>query len=104
MSGLTWEHVAAAEVFLMVPFVTAFPILYGLFWPWHTTPQGRAIFTKSVGMALLVDLAVLYRLFPDHLPPKAVVASFVYAVILAGQIGLVVALLLSWHHRRNEAP
>lgn len=102
---MTWENVATAEVVLMVPFTTTFAVLYGVFWPWYRSAQGRAIFAKAVGMALLIDFAVLYMVLPDHvLPPKEYVAPFVYAVILASQIGLVASLLLSWHTRHGVPP
>ena len=95
---MTWQTFAIAEVFLMLLPANAFPIMYGAFWPWHKHPQGRAIFTLSAGLALLVDFAVLYQLFPDA-PARPIVASFVYGVILFGLVSLNVSLIQSWRDR-----
>lgn len=94
-----WELVAEWEVVAMAPVVTTFVVLYGLFWPWWTSAQGRALFVAKVGMALLVDFAVAYQFWPAALPDVHYVAVFVYGVILVGQAGLVIALIASWRNR-----
>jgi hypothetical protein len=63
----------------------AFPILYTRWFPWWKTSLGRALFTKALGLALLVVLAVL-RLFLD--PEGVLFQSIRLAVLATVTIGL----------------
>jgi len=79
-------------VVAMVPFATANPILYAYIYNWRRSPEGRAVMTLSIGLALLVDLAVLYALLP-WFPGKPAVAAVVYALILLGLARFTVVLV-----------
>lgn len=37
---------------------TAFVLIYGLRFPWYRYTTGRAIFTKALGLALILDLSL----------------------------------------------
>jgi hypothetical protein len=89
-------------VVAMVPFATVNPFLYALIFNWRRSAEGRALMTCFVGLALLVDFAVLYALLP-WFPAKPYVAAVVYALILTGFIRFTLVLvreLRSQHRRR----
>lgn len=47
--------------FVCAPAANLFPLLYGTTAPWWRSWTGRAIIISKVGLALLVDAAVLFR-------------------------------------------
>lgn len=72
------------EVFLMIIPATAFPILYACFFPWYRTGLGQALMTKAVGLALLIDVSVVYLIFGDDYFLREHVRFCVYTLILIG--------------------
>lgn len=53
---------------IAAPGQTLFVLLYGFGSPWWRSPTGRAIFTKGVSLALILDLSVAAH-YLEHLPP-----------------------------------
>lgn len=80
----TLDAYASVLVFLAVIPATAFPILYGFRSAWWIHPIGRALMTKAIGMALLIDITVIYALFGDEYPGRHLVRAIVYTLIVAG--------------------
>ena len=74
---------AVVLVVLMAPPATLFPILYA-FRPWHKSLIGRALMIHSVGLALLIDISLAYKVFGDNYFARDVVRLTVYALILIG--------------------
>ena len=72
-------------VFLAVPPATLFPIFYARWFPWWASTLGRALFTKAVGMCLLIDISVLYFIFGDNYFLREYVRLVVFTLIVAGQ-------------------
>lgn len=99
---MTFHTLGIVLVFIMVPFATANPILYGRVFRWRSSPEGRAVMTLCVGMALLIDLSVVYVLAPA-IPARAIVACVVYALILTGLVRFTVVVIraLRDQHRRH---
>ena len=73
--------------------VNAYFFFYA-FRPWRRTPQGRALFIKAFGNALIVDLVVAYQWFGEfpYRPELRVVGLGVFFV---GITYLCLSLLLS---------
>lgn len=88
------DVIALILVLAMAPPATLFPILYA-FRPWWKSLIGRALMTHSVGLALLIDISLLYKAFGDDYPGRDVVRLAVYAVILVGVTGQCIALIRS---------
>lgn len=79
------ETVARLLLFGMVVPATGFPLLYSTFFRWWRNPIGRALMTKAIGLALLVDLSVVPIILghPDYEYP-AWVQVFVFVFVCAG--------------------
>jgi hypothetical protein len=88
------DTIALILVLLMAPPATLFPILYA-FRPWYRSLIGRALMTHSVGLALLIDISLLYKAFGDDYPGRDIVRLAVYSVILVGVTGQCIALIRS---------
>ena len=78
------DAMAVTLVALMAFPATMFPIIFGLTGPWWRTLVGRALMTKSVGLALLIDISLLYTIFGDDYAARDAVRLGVYGFILAG--------------------
>ena len=88
------DLIALILVVLMAPPATLFPILYA-FRPWYQSLIGRALMTHSVGLALLIDISLLYKAFGDDYFLRDAVRLTVYALILVGVTGQCIALIRS---------
>lgn len=71
---------------------TGFPLVYA-FRPWRKTWLGRALMTKALGMMLLIDISLAYRLFGDEYPGRDIVRLTVYALVITGLWGQFLVLL-----------
>lgn len=83
MSAETIDAIAVALIVIAAPPATMFPIVYA-FRPWHQSLIGRALMTKSIGIALLIDISLAYRFLGDDYPARDYVRIGVYALIAAG--------------------
>lgn len=54
--------------------------------PFYRTLLGRALWTSMLGLALLVDLALMFRAWDGHMETKVWVSLGVYAVITLGAV------------------
>lgn len=77
------DWVAIALIFVAAPPATMFPIVYA-FRPWRRTLIGRALMTKAVGLALLIDISIIYQVLGDDYPYRNVVRVAVYALVVTG--------------------
>lgn len=75
--------IATVLVILAAIPATIFPLLYSRS-PWRETLIGRALMTSTVGLALLVDISLLYKVFGDEYFARDVVRLVVYFIITAG--------------------
>jgi hypothetical protein len=83
---------------------TFVPIFYGTQFPWKQFLEGKAVLISSTGLALLIDLAMLFRVIPIPLPVMLVIADAVYLVIFVGVMYKAVALIRNWRRSRRETP
>lgn len=77
------DAIAIALIFIAAPPVTMFPIVYA-FRPWRESLIGRALMTKAIGLALLIDISIAYQLLGDDYPFRNVVRVAVYALVVTG--------------------
>lgn len=84
-------------VLTIAPPATLFPFCFA--WiargVWYRNMTGRALMTSSVGLALLVDISLVYQLLGDDYALRDVVRLTVFAVIAAGAWQKLIALLWS---------
>lgn len=98
----------AAAVWLILaaaPPATLFPVLYawvarGRWWK-HVT--GRALMTSSVGLALLIDIFLVYQWLGDDYALRDEVRLAVFAIITAGAYQTCYALVSSTRPSRRSA-
>lgn len=89
-------------ILLTIP-ANAVPIFYALKFPWRQFDEGKAVMISTIGLALLVDLALVFRVVPLPLWSRVVIADIVYTVILAGSTYKLVVLIRNWRRSRREA-
>lgn len=54
-------RIAPWLVYAMVIPATGFPALYLSFYKWYKNPIGRALMTKAIGLALLIDISAFFN-------------------------------------------
>lgn len=96
---------SAAELTLRLiefaaPGQTLFVLLYGVRAPWYRSPTGRAIFTKAVSLALILDLSIAAH-YVDQLPSW--VGPVVLGITAVGVYLQLGALLHEWRLGRQGA-
>ena len=60
-----------------------FPLVYARR-PWNRSFLGRALMVKAIGLALLIDVTLLYVLFGDDYPFRHVVRAVIYSIVTTG--------------------
>jgi hypothetical protein len=78
------DLIAVLLVLSAAPAATLFPIFYAFTSPWWRSLTGRALMTSSVGLALLIDISLLYQWLGDDYYLRDHVRLGVYALISAG--------------------
>lgn len=89
----TLRSISAAVVILAIVPANAFPICYARWFPFWKSTLGSALMTKAIGMALLIDVAVLYTIFGDDYFLREVVRIVVYALVVGGMYYQLVAII-----------
>lgn len=87
-----------------------YPLFY-LFRPWRSTPQGRALMTKSLGNMMLIDIIVAFSLWGDY-PGRSWLRAIAFTVFAVGTTYLLISLLrvpnakqyppFTWNPWRNQ--
>lgn len=78
------DMAAVAILCLTAPAITLFSILYGLLSPWYRSLMGRALFVSSSGLALLVDISLVYQFLGDDYALRDAVRLSVFSYICLG--------------------
>lgn len=78
------DLLAVVLILAAAPPATLFPLLYGLTAPWWRAWIGRALFASSLGLGLLIDISLLYKVFGDNYALRDVVRLSVYFIIVCG--------------------
>lgn len=90
-----WADIAAVAIVIgIAPAATLFAVIYMFTRPWWTTIIGRAMLISSSGLALLVDIALLYKFFGDNYALRDAVRLTVYWMIFLGAWYKLAALVL----------
>lgn len=97
---MTADHIAVILVALAAPAATAFPIIYALTSPWWRSLLGWALMHAAVGLALLIDISLLYAWLGDDYAARDAVRLSVYALIVVGAWLQCAALLVEKFRRR----
>lgn len=98
------DTIAVLLILAAAPAATLFPIVYGFTSPWHRSLIGRALMTKAVGLALLIDISLLYKWLGDDYAARDIVRLTVYGLITAGVWLQFAALMVEkfGHARRDR--
>lgn len=87
------DLVALVLICAAAPAQTVFVLVYGLGSPWFRSVVGRALFTKALGLALLIDISIAYQFLGDDYALREVVRLSVFTLIAVGawlQLGALV--------------
>lgn len=97
------EKLALWIIWAAAPPATLVPILYASTARWWKSLAGRALFTSTLALALLIDLALVFRAWDGHLMLKQRVAVVVYALICAGAWLMFLSLVrVQWRALRDR--
>ena len=103
---MSHDTLAAWLIILAAPAATCFPFLYA--WVgrgvWWRSPAGRALMVSSSGLALLIDVSLIYQAFGDDYPGRNAVRLIVFAFIAAGAWLKLGALVYEWRRGRKHVP
>lgn len=78
---------------------TVFIVGYGFLNDWWTSWVGRALFTSSLALALLLDVSLVSYYYPDLIP--AWVSNIILVVVVAGAFLKLTALTLDKLAKRS---
>lgn len=81
---MSTETLALAIIWAAAPPATLVPVLYAIAARWYRTLEGRALMASTLALALLIDLALLFRAWDGHPVFKQRAAIAVYALICVG--------------------
>lgn len=102
MSPETLNAIAVALIVLAAPAATCFPIVYA-FRPWRDSLIGRALMTKAVGVALLIDISIAYQFLGNDYPGRDYVRVGAYALIAVGIWFQFIAMIRAPHQAPKRA-
>lgn len=103
MSPTTADHIALIMIWLSAPAQTLFVLIYGTRSPWWRSLLGRALFTKALALALLLDLSLWTRIHPTW-PWQLETTLVVIGLVLVGSWMQLSALLVErWRVSRGQA-
>lgn len=94
------ELIAVALIVVAAPAITGFVVWYGPTAPWWRSPTGRALFTASLALALLIDLSLIYYFIGADVPDAVTIV--VHGLITAG-CWLLFGALAHERYKRHKA-
>ena len=94
------DTAAVLLVLAAAPPATIFPLIYGFTVRWWTFWIGRALLTSSVGLALLIDISLMYKWLGDDYLLRDIVRLTVYAILATGAWLTLFAILREKHRTR----
>jgi hypothetical protein len=83
------------------PAQTLFVVVYGLWSPWWRTQTGRAIFTKGLSVALLLDLSLLAAAVGPYTGHQIVALAVISLVALGAWMQLIALLHEKFRARKS---
>lgn len=96
------DTIAVMLILIAAPAQTLFALIYGFASPWWRSLIGRALLTKALGLALLIDISLLYQWLGDDYALRDVVRISVYTLIACGAWLQLTALLAEKVKGRRE--
>lgn len=99
---MTADTAAVLIILTAAPAATAFPLMYGLTRPWWRSLIGWWIITATTGLALLVDISLIYQWLGDAYALRDVVRLSVYGLIWAGAWMSVITFLFERRRHRGR--
>lgn len=100
MSDGTYENILLWLITIAAPGQTLFVLIYGLRSPWYKSLLGRALFTKSLALALLLDISLVGHWWPTY-PGQKPIGIVVVGLVLIGAWMQLVALI---HEKLSSQP
>lgn len=100
MSEHTYEIILVWLITIAAPAQTLFVLLYGFRSPWYKSLLGRALFTKSLALALLLNLSLVGYWWPNY-PLRHPIGVIVVFLVLLGAWMQLVALV---HEKLSRHP
>lgn len=98
---MSMDHVIAIMIIVAFPPVNLFPLLYGVGAPWWRSIEGQAVMLATTGLALLIDLSLMARVFQLSEPTLDVLRVTVFGVIILGAYWKLAMLIRLQYLRRR---
>ena len=95
------DTIALILVALIAPFATLNVVLYA-FMPWYRSLIGWRLMASDLGLALLVDISLLYNWLGDNYALRDVVRLSVFTLVLLGAVFATVTLIAALRERHRE--
>jgi hypothetical protein len=100
---MTTDQVATLLVYIAAPAATLFPLAYAIAAPWWSSWTGRAVLVSKVGLALLVDASLAFRLHGStDYPGRAQLVLVAFALIVVGTYMYFAALIQQQFLRHRQ--
>ena len=97
------DVLAVLIILAIAPAITSFAVLYSLTSPWYRSMAGWALWWSSTGLALLVDISLIYHWLGENYALRDVVRISVYLWICVGAYLKLGALLREkWRARHGK--
>lgn len=97
------DTAALAIIGLIALPINLFTVLYAFTTPWWREWIGRALFVSSLGLMLLVDIALAYNWLGDDYPGRDIVRLAVYSIICVGAWFKLIALFVAKRQKSEGA-
>lgn len=79
----TLDAIAVVLLVLAAPPANMFPVVYA-FRPWRESLIGRALMTKAIGLAVMIDVGLLTLILGTDYPLRAVVRVVAFSLVVIG--------------------
>lgn len=91
----------AIMIYIAAPPMNLFPLLYSRS-PWASSLVGRSLMTSSVGLALLIDLSLMIRVFGPDYYGHDVIVLVAFAIMILGSYMQFFSLLKARRHHHPD--
>jgi hypothetical protein len=88
---VSWDTLFLVMLFVAAPPVNLYPLAFGLTTKWRSTRMGRPMLEATIGLALLVDVGLSFRLFGQY-PGLNVLRMFAFLVVIVAAYDKSIAL------------
>lgn len=99
---MSYDHLVLTLLFVAAPPINLYPIAFGLTTRWRSTRMGRPMLEATIGLALLVDVGLSFRLFGEY-PGLNALRVIAFCVVIVAAYDKSIALARQKVHEWRRA-